>query len=307
MRPRIRYVYKRSAGYLGSTVMRAFQMSTLAKRLLKDRYDVGLIALPRLTFPGAEAAWIALQKPGTTYVFVKDAIDRLTPQGRLKLQRKAAGIAVDYVDRRIDLMVPTGVDQHWACSLTGLARMTAERDAKGHEGEVRLMLHNADDRLYTLSYNDPGRTAAVFFGRPDTTYMSERIAAIVTTLPAGTTKTFNENFRKVVDFNLHYCVRADYDRGLKPFTKGFNAAVCRANVIAHATEDDVPFFLDDDYPYLARTNAEPEIYEKLLHAQDSYGTAEWRRGLAAMAEIAARIAPERLAQDLDALFKELRS
>ena len=64
-------------------------------------------------------------------------------------------------------------------------------------------------------------------------------------------------------------------------------------------------FLDADYPYLARSDDEADIHAVLDHAAHTYGTAEWRRGLAAMVAIRDRIAPARLAQDFAEILEAL--
>ena len=303
--PRIRFVYLAKSRRVGSTVMRCFQLHDLARRHLGDQYDFGVLPLPGFRNQAAEMRWVERQPAGTTYLFVKNAIDGLSREALLRLQSNARAICLDYVDRPLDDWIPTGVDLHLACSITGLERLREAMRAGHITGSTDLLLHHADPRLAALPHRHHRlpRMQAVYFGRPENGFLPARIAQRLTVLKATSNTRFRANAGRLVDFNLHYCVRGDSSPSPKPFTKGFTAAACGANVVVSATVDDVWHFLDADYPYLAPSDDEGVVHDVLDHAARTYGTTEWRRGLTAMAAIRDRVSPPRLAQDLAEILR----
>ena len=306
-KPRVRFVYLRSSRQSGSTVMRCFQLHDLVRRHLGGDYDFGMLPLPAFCDRAAEMRWVGGQPAGTTYVFVKKAIDGLGRESLLALRDRARAICLDYVDRALDDWISAGVDVHVACSVTGLERLREAQRAGHIAGRTHLLLHHADPRLAALRHRHHrlARPQAVYFGRLENCYLPPSIAPRLTVLPATNTATFTANVRRLVDFNLHYCVRGNQPRGAKPFTKGFTAAACGANVVASAADEEARHFLDADYPYLAAREDEGAVGDVLDHVARTYGTATWRRGLEAMGAIRERIAPARLAGDFAALLREL--
>lgn len=306
-KPRVRFVYLRSSRRSGSTVMRCFQLHDLVRRRLGESFDFDTASLPEFRDRAAEMRWVGRQPADTTYIFVKKAIDGLGRESLLALRDKARAICLDYVDRGLDDWVSAGVDLHLACSMTGLERLREAQRAGRIAGATHLLLHHADPRLADLGHRHhllPG-LQTVYFGRPENGFLPPGIARRLTVLQATNTATFAANVRRLVDFNFHYCVRGNQPRGAKPFTKGFTAATCGANVVASAADEEARHFLGADYPYLAPREDETVVNDLLDHAAHTYGTATWRRGLDAMEAIRDRIAPARLAEDFAAMLRTL--
>lgn len=87
------------------------------------------------------------------------------------------------------------------------------------------------------------------------------------------------------------------ERGYKPFTKGFTAAACNANILVNRDVDDAVEMLGSDYPFL--TDPTPEsITETFRLAQDSYGGPIWRDALNRMEVMRATVEPTALARQL---------
>jgi hypothetical protein len=306
-KPHVRFVYLHASRRTGSTIMRCFQLHDIVRRHLGGRFDFGVLPLPRFGDRNAEMRWVERQPPGTTYIFVKHAIDALSRDALLRLRAKANAICLDYVDRSRGEWIASGVDVHLACSVTGLERLRESVRAGCLSGAACLLLHHADPRLDALPRRRPPLPGmrAVYFGRLDNAFLPPNIARRLTVLQATNAAEFKANARRLVDFNLHYCVRGHQPEAAKPFTKGFTAAACGANVVVSPTVDDALHFLGADYPYLAPSDDEDDIHEALDHAARTYGTAEWQRGMAAMEAIRSRIAPARLAQDFAEILQTL--
>jgi uncharacterized protein YqeY len=110
------------------------------------------------------------------------------------------------------------------------------------------------------------------------------------------------------NYNLHYAVRHSTQRrgeAYTPFTKGFTAAVCRANILVNRQVDDAIEFLGDDYPYMVQQLDETEIMDMLDHAVAGYGSAEWRTARKIMQSVEARTNPAAIAQQAEAVLREL--
>lgn len=306
-KPRVRFVYLRSSRRSGSTVMRCFQLHDLVRRHVGGDHDFAVLPLPAFRDRAAEMRWVGRQPGGTTYIFVKKAIDGLGRESLLTLRDKARAICLDYVDRSLDDWISAGVDLHIACSETGLERLRQALRAGHITGSAQLLLHHADPRLAALRHRHHrlSHPQTVYFGRPENGFLPSSIARRLTVLQATNAATFAANVRRLVDFNLHYCVRGNQPRGAKPFTKGFTAATCGANVVVSAADEEARHFLDADYPYLAPREDEQAVNDVLDHAARTYGTTTWQRGLEAMQAIRDRIAPARLAGDFAAILRTL--
>lgn len=288
--------------------MRAHQMCRIARDHLGDRHDFGLIGIPRLPTPEDEERWIMSRRKGTIFVFIKGAIDVLSDEGRAALSDRARGIAVDYVDQRLSKMIPKHVDAHISCSYAGLTAMQRKLRANPKiHGEANLILHNVDERVYGLRARRNMGLRTLYFGSPNLTRITDRIAPLVDVFDASSAPAMEENHRRIEEYNMHYCVRETVDnRGgepfYKPFTKGFTAAVCGANVVTHADVDDAMEFLGGSYPYLAASNNEEDVLEQLIKAKATYGKSEWKRANKIMQGVAQRVSPANIALQLDMML-----
>jgi len=313
-RPKVRFVYKRSSRYLGSTVLRADQLCRLAQRHLGDRYDFATPPIPGAMRPWHQSLWVKLREEAI-YIFVKDAIDRLDREHLAALRKKAVAICVDYIDRSLEFMRPDSVDLHISASIAGQAALKVligeSKDADKPDGAAAaLLLHNTDERLESLRFAPLDRARVVYFGGPGNTVLTSYARAVVDVVSAELSKDMNANFRRLQDYNAHYCVRPDrggarLGRSYTPFTKGFTAAVCGANVIVNRGVDDAAAFLGDDYPFLIDAAKDSDLDDGLRRALDAFGGAAWKRGLGVMEAMRSRIAPALLARDLATMVDEV--
>ncbi|WP_146193095.1 hypothetical protein [Maritimibacter sp. 55A14] len=289
--------------------MRAHQLCQIAQSQLDGRYEFGLLAMPSGLVPGLQRAWVAQQPPGGVYFVTKFCTRDLSPENALRLQRKAAGVCFDHVDRDLSTIATAGADIHICTShaqKAALEAIQAERPMIG--GKAMLLLHNPDARLYGMAFGGPDSFRAVYCGHRKVTCLSEAILKEVTFLEADTTRKMARQIVRLPEFNFHYGVRREDvpdSKVIKPFTKGFNAALCKSNIIVNRQAPDAVEFLGPDYPYLIEGSGEVEILETLARAKDDFGGPEWRRGLQVMASVAERVSAPALAAQIEDILAEL--
>lgn len=313
-RPRVRFLYRSSSKYLGSTLMRGFQLCSLMQDRLGDRYDFDIRPVPNLQKLRLEAAWIRLQPRDTIFILVKDVVDRFSPEGLMRLQSRAAGVALDHIDRHLHIMPKRGIDLHISASVSGVAAMKAritevEGTADQIEGDTAQLLHGVDHRLRDLSQAKMDRFRPVYFGSPHVTTIPPRIAEELEVIDARNTRNMAAHFRSVAGYNLHYGIRkiVEYPhlRGRKPFTKGFTAAVLGANILTHADEDDALHLLGPDYPFMAASTDPDAILEIWEKAQRDFGGPNWLAAGKKMSELSERVSFEAQTMEFEAIIKRL--
>ena len=295
--------------------MRVGQLSELAKTYLGDRYDISSLAIPkrpdwRIKF------WIARQKPGAIYIFSKFAARVWRKDHIAELRRKAAGIFVDYVDLPLDEIVRNGVDFHLSTSYAGQRAMDQIiANASGTDdpiaGQTRLVLHNVDRAFDGFKPNPQKQFAPVYLGMKESTLTSPEIEQQVTFLDGAQKQSFDESIQSLKNYNFHYCIRADQSneliRSYKPFTKGFIAARCGANLLINRNVDDAEEFLGDDYPYIVETNDSSEILDGLDKAKRTFGKKEWIDAQKVGKEIANRVSHKAIIAQLGSVLAEFET
>jgi len=294
--------------------MRGFQICSLARERLGDRFDFAMQSVPNLRKLGIERAWIAMQPRDTVFILIKDAVDRFSQEGLERLQRKSAGVALDHIDRHRHIMPPRGIDIHISASVSGVSAMKGriaelEGTPEAIEGDVALLLHGVDQRLYELPKATYDRFRAAYLGSPHVTTIPEEIADQIKVVDATTTEKMAENYRAISGYNFHYAIRkiVEYPhlRGRKPFTKAFTAAVLGANVITHADEDDALLLLDESYPYMATSTDHQEIVEVMHKAKRTFGGPDWTHAQKEMTRLAEMVSFDTQAADLEAILLRL--
>lgn len=313
-RPRVRFLYRSSSRYLGSTQMRGVQLCRLAQDQLGDRYDFALQAVPNLQKLHLEWPWIAMQPRGTVFVLVKDAVDRFSTEGLLRLQARSAGVALDYIDRHLHIMPPQGIDLHISASISGVAAMDAriaELAGTGDaiQGETALLLHGVDHRLYELPKAKLDQFRPVYFGSPHVTTIPADLLQQLAVIDATNTEAMAANFASVAGYNLHYGIRkiVEYPhlRGRKPFTKGFTAAVLGANILTHTDEDDALPLLGSGYPFMAASTEPEAIIDTWHKAQRDFGGATWQKASERMSKLAQKVSFKAQAAQLETVLLRL--
>lgn len=128
-----------------------------------------------------------------------------------------------------------------------------------------------------------------YFGHPDNVFINADIAGKIrmvytSPLDKSTFTTDKDWIPLTYDVNAHYAIRKEQsDPAYKPFTKGFNAACCAANILVHADDGDAKFFLGDDYPYLIKEPlSEAVVLDYIEKMESGFGSKEWYDGLQIM-------------------------
>ncbi len=308
---RVLFVYKRSARKWGSTVMRADMIVNFAAPRLGERYNFQLSALPSSRIPGAQALWRRLLRRGDIAILTKHAALAAPPDLLRSLQDRGVGVVIDHVDANLSETLGLPADVHMACSYASLREIERQLDEGKRESASQpvaaLLHHNVDDRIYALPRCQTNGLRTVYFGRAYLTVHSPAIEQRVDFLDASSNESMELNHRSLPEYNLHYCIRKE-ERQLgpqqfKPFTKGFTAAACGANVIVNRDVDDVMDFLTDDYPYLLDGVDEEEILAGLEKAMKTFGGPEWIHAQRIMKHVADQVSPDALAAQLSDVLR----
>lgn len=203
-------------------------------------------------------------------------------------------VGIDHVDGKLDdLANLEAFDFHVIASMDGTKAFSV-----GHPNRpVFHIAHHADPRVPMAVSRD--KTEAVYFGNPSHLYIPAGIEPRVTVLQAAHQRDAERSVGKLSAYNLHYAIRPDRETThpgqFRPFTKGFNAAAGGANVIAQRGTADAVYYLGEDYPYLVNAANDAEVTTAFDHAAESYGSAEWRRGLETMRHVRNEVGPANIA------------
>lgn len=312
----IRFVYAKNKLKWGSTIMRAHQMCRIANMHLGDKYDFGLVSLPNRKIPGLQRLWVKTQKPGIVYIFTKGTKYGfgLNKNSLIELHKKSGGICFDYVDSNLSKLTIAGIDIHIACSFSAknaIQQILRKRSEEGlpASGDVMLLLHNVDQRLYGLNFTPKSSLKSVYFGTKKQTLLTEHINEMLDFIDASNTENMEKNYRFLEKYNFHYCVRSSTETGSvrihKPFTKGFTAAVCKSNLIVNSGVDDAIEFLTEDYPYMVNSINEREIIEVMQKSSSTFGKREWINARRIMEKVAERVSSKAIAEQLAAVLTRL--
>lgn len=306
----VRFVYRRSSLKFGSTTMRSFQLSRLAQPYIGDKYKFDMAALPNRRIPGLQIIWASLQPKDAIYVFTKRAAMSIGATALEILHSRSRGICFDYVDLPLDHMVAKNVDVHLASSFRAREAMRTQlASMPGAAGEVKLLLHGADERVYGLRNRNQDHYRAGYFGYMPNTIRTPQIEQAVDFHDAAVSRSMSSTLERMGDYSLHYCIRAlktpPDDKRFKPFTKGVIAAACGANVLVNDAQDDAIDLLGEDYPYLVRGFNEAEIVETLARARSTHGGSDWMRARKAMDRLLDQISPKVMASQMDEIFTTL--
>ena len=285
------FVYSQRFRESGSTVMRGFQLSEIARKFLTTRYSVSYSPFET-------------QFKDSILFLTKGVLKTINLEGLEVLKNNGNCLVFDPVDEDI----PKGYEEY--ADVIVAASRTAFDDYRKAFPDKRVVLvdHHVDPRV--LSLNIPSRTRkfrAGYFGELVNTVISPEIEKRVDFIPVDTSKQADEWFKKLPPYTLHYAIRQKRDLdNHKPFLKGFTAAACKANIIIQDGQTEALKWLGNDYPYLLKKPpTESNIVEMLDYARESYGSKEWMRGLAIMEDIARKTSDEAVGRQLLELFKEL--
>ncbi|MBO6602851.1 MAG: hypothetical protein JJ938_11130 [Roseicyclus sp.] len=304
------FVYRRSSRHLGSTTMRAFQLSQIAQAYCGDRFTFETKPIPNLRVAALKSLWVKTQPKGAIYIFVKDAVSRLDAETLSALRHKSRCVAVDYIDRTMNRAPEVEVDLHICSSIAQHTYLTRRfADAGRSDSQIGLIFHHADIRLHQMGLFSLSAPRIAYFGGLENAYMTPGVAARVPCIDVGLTSGMDAHFRRFREFNLHYAVRPQTQSNIahtafKPFTKGAIAAACGAPIIVNRPVHDAVHFLGDDYPFLVESLSEKDVTETIDHALDTFGGPVWLTATERMREINDRLSPYRIGRDLEDLLKD---
>ena len=307
-KPSIRFVYRAGKQSQGSTFMRCFQLSAMIRPYLEDRFDIDLLEMPDGNSPFKQVLWARRQAPGTIFVFSKAAINKLFASTVWWLRQRGSLICFDQVDNDHGVTSRLYADIQFCSSYAQLEKLRRhKRQNPRYKGEPMLLLHSYDLRLENFTPRKLDHARMVYFGDPRNAKLEAGIEKTMDVIEISESDEMQAVLPRLAGYNLHYCIRnQDIAAPLssKPFTKGFTAAACGANVIAHRRTEDVEEFLGSDYPFLVDGDTPDEVLSMIERAKHSYGDADWIRAQSIMQSVKARVSPKALAQQMSTALKE---
>jgi len=276
--------------------MRGEQLSTMVRRHAGDRLDVSY--LDESTIGSVKDSVIF-----TTRSFLADAnADELNA-----IRRRNNVICVDYLDWPARPELHQVVDVYIASSIKQMEFYRSKYPKK----KVHHITHHADPEIRGV--RGPASFCNIgYFGEVANAKHRMELQGFV-----GFVQTNNSEYGRrdwlhmLPHYNVHYSVR-DWTfptRGpkpgaFKPFTKGFNAARCRANMIVPAGESDAEYYLGSDYPYLLRDDSLESVRSMVELVKDSFRGPDWFNGLEIMAELRRTSSPAKIVQEVETLVRD---
>ena len=124
------------------------------------------------------------------------------------------------------------------------------------------------------------RLRTVYFGLRDNTVLPGTLAGAVDLVSATGAAFTAEHWRATApNYNCHWIVRRiSRWEWHKPFLKGFVAARCGSAVIVTRDDMNAAYYLGDDYPFYAETDALPDLEMAWARAASGFGgpSGRWR-------------------------------
>lgn len=290
--------------------MRAHQLSQMIGPHLPETI-VRLQAFSRHEL--LQTLWARIVPKSSLIFATKGVVRILCPEAVHILHKRGCALLADVVDLpSVDLPGPeVGIDCFVSPSLGGIARLQSHIDSRwggGPKPLVAPVLHNADQRLYGRKIRTLNASRTVYWGDVRNCVKTSKIAQDVTFLDGANASGFVNTLEQILDYNVHYAVRPTdpEDWRIKPFTKGVNAAVLGAIVMADRAVPDAIDFLGSDYPFLIPSNSEAEVLDGLRHLRESFGGAEWQLAQSRCRDMAERVSPMALAAQITHIMKEIQ-
>ena len=298
---------------LGSAHMRGDQLVSMLSPYLENRLSLRVVPFHAGLMPPAAMAALAHWLPANPIVIiVKSAAKGLTRGHLAPLKRRGALIGFDSIDMPVSEIDFDLFDFHISASLAGHRAIERRLVETGRSKvPVELMHHHADPRISAGRPGTLDQFRCGYLGMPENVYIPPEIRRDVETHYVKYPTDFEKCLPRVRALSLHYAVRPPdqgrdvSDRGFKPFTKGFTAASCGANILVNRTIDDAEELLGRDYPYFVDSLAEAEVSDVFRRAADDFGGPTWQEGLKRMRALRSIAAPETLASRLEEICERV--
>ena len=244
---KIYFVYRRSQSHLGSIEMRARQFSaTLSK--LGIRTD--LIPIFEFRNRYVELLWCSRLEPGSVAVFIKDAMTRLTKNGRGRLAKKNISVMFDVLDLDINRFDYEGIDT----IITSSSRQYKYFNSLKQTNRLNLLhvMHQPDIRLEE-NENIKKTRKICYYGEHMNIYLPTEYLSKVDILNY-TGKMENEDIKNLSQYEFNYCIRGPQQNTslfiFKPITKIMNSIQLNSLPIISFDMDDAVELLGKEYPFI---------------------------------------------------------
>lgn len=302
---KIVFAYRRGQAQMGGKIMRVDQLSQIAAQFLPaDAYSVSTVFVPRERHLRQTRELISACADAVV-IFHKSAASNMSAEGRHALRKVAAGICVDHLDIVVGPLETGFFDVHIAASRKAEAELVQNLSALAPVPgtQVRHLRHHADPSLGGQTCSRLRSLKPGYFGLPGN-LDDPSVLPSETIIPDYEPTNLRGFLDALPRANFHFCVRTPFAKeGLeilpaKPFTKGFNAAAVRANVLVNRQVHDAAHYLGEDYPFMIADSTATDIHQGFARAKEAFGTSEWTLGLDRMADMAARVAPREVALEL---------
>ena len=285
----------------GSKLMRCDQLADAVAQAFPDRFEIAIRPVIGAAKPRRQRLQIA-EIRDSLVVLSKGMVTKLSDGSLAMLAAQGNRVAVDYVDNTR----PPRDHPAIAIHITASHRAVAAARAALPGGRVRYLRHHFDPRLSDMPPAPQDAFRPLYVGHPMNRLRIAPIEAALVCHEMDDDGGFEAALADLGRCNFHYNVRpADDVQRAKPFTKGFTAAACGANLIVQHQVDGALEYLGADYPYLVPSDEEADIWATWQRAADGVGSAEWARGLEIMRGVRDLASPARIARDFVAILDEL--
>ena len=276
-----------------STLLRGHQLSAMVAAAFPDRYAV------RFTEDAGDVR-------DAVVVLTKGAMATLPPETIAAVAGRNRAAIGAWDDIRPDPEKARIVDAHMTLSY----RQTIDFNRMFPATPAFLVTHHVNSRMPAVT-SPADRLRTGYFGDLENTVRPAALAGMVD-LVGIDTRDVNAGgdpdswLAALPAYNCHWIVRRarPWD-GWKPFLKGFVAARCGATVITTADDGDAACYLGDDYPFYARSLAEPDLEIALAEAAAAFGGPAWRQAREIMDGVAARSTDARVLAEFDAMVRSV--
>ena len=305
--PTLVFLYRASRKAWGSTTMRSEQLAKLVTPHLQDM-QVQVQVLSRHEI--LQNLWAHFVHKGATIFATKDVVKVLSPSAVHVLHARGCRVCLDVVDMRRDYLPgpELGADCFISPSLNGLSVLKDYVQQKfplsGHRPLVMPVLHNADSRLYGKHLRPRHEAKIAYWGAMKNVLITPAIANQIDLIDGSDSGSFQRSLDLILDYNVHYAIRPDAtEQRIKPFTKGVNAAVLGALVLADRGVQDAAEMLGDDYPFLLDDTEEATVLTGIARMKGAFGGSDWRLAQERVTHMANQVSPAALADQLRAMIK----
>lgn len=230
-------------------------------------------------------------------VLSKSFLKTTTIEEISKIKKRNYIICADYIDQpeRVDL--DHFIDIYIASSISQYIFYKKKLRKITH-----LITHHTDPRIVSNEYKN-NECNICYFGLLNNVKYQKELNNSIDFIEIN---DINHKFIVLQNYNVHYSVRNHrVNDGFKPFIKGFNAAICKANIIVPYNESDAKYYLNSDYPYILKNDSLKEIKEMIKYVKESYGLKEWKYGLEIMSNIRDRVRKDKVAKEFNDLINKI--